>query len=355
VLASLNVALFYIDQAKFGAASRTMDNFESCVAQFPLRNGEEHRVLVELARGRIDLHTGKIDQAVSNLEKTLEGRQWFGKIGTDEADLKAGAMISLAQALHIRVNHRALTLSSSLSESADNILANISDKFRAWWLFRRARQILSDDLTNLEDIHIRNTDSLIEYPTFGDLLSGFPLSVLQARIKNERISDTRTEAAPYYNLYLAEKKIDSFFSKNEGLKEAEDVMQAARPKFDELLKLKATTDVMSHIDKNSLQYEEFATRAFHISRAALRNAGLPLPVNYQIDDEELAKQLAKTGFDLDNSRDRVFRINGSKSEDKYTLTFRAADINSENITVSGKNLIDLINKFNDAVLTTPLG
>ena len=58
VLPSLNLAVLYIDQLNFKGAKRAIDSFESCVAQFPLRNGEEHRAFVQFARGRIDMHTG---------------------------------------------------------------------------------------------------------------------------------------------------------------------------------------------------------------------------------------------------------------------------------------------------------
>src|SRR3712207_9038468 len=50
----LNLTLLYIDQLKFDSAAATIDGFQRCIAQYPLRNGEEHSALVSLARGRIE-------------------------------------------------------------------------------------------------------------------------------------------------------------------------------------------------------------------------------------------------------------------------------------------------------------
>ena len=37
---------------------------------------------------------------------------------------------------------------------------------------RKARRLLAEDLDKIEDINIRHTDSLLEYPTLGDVLAG---------------------------------------------------------------------------------------------------------------------------------------------------------------------------------------
>jgi tetratricopeptide (TPR) repeat protein len=95
VLPALNLALMLIDQLDLNSASRAMYNFESCVAQFPLRNGEEHKALVHLARGRIDYWNGDIDNALNHFNDASERRQWFGKIGTNENDLDVGIELSV--------------------------------------------------------------------------------------------------------------------------------------------------------------------------------------------------------------------------------------------------------------------
>ena len=64
VLPSLNLSLLYFDELNLDGAKRAMDSFESCIAQYPLRNGEEHRALVSLARGRIALLSGNPDLAI---------------------------------------------------------------------------------------------------------------------------------------------------------------------------------------------------------------------------------------------------------------------------------------------------
>jgi tetratricopeptide (TPR) repeat protein len=75
VLPSMNLAIMFIEQLRLTDAKKAIDAFESCITQFPLRNGEEHRALVHLARGRIALHSGDVHSAVQHLEAARERRQ----------------------------------------------------------------------------------------------------------------------------------------------------------------------------------------------------------------------------------------------------------------------------------------
>lgn len=290
VLPSLNLALLYIEQLRLGAASSAMDSFERCVAQFPLRNNEEHAALVHLARGRIALHSGLVDKAIDHFRSAREGTQWFGKIGTNQNDLVAASTISLGQAL-ARKNHiLRTTLSNSWSDWIAKYRARISNSVESWWLMRRGRQILTEELNDIEDLQIRNTDSLLEYPTLGEVLKGLSPETLGRRLHHEGELDTRAPAKTFYQLYGAESHLGLWPSR-EALNSLDSIIDRARPRYDELLRTHAMLLRMHTVSQSSAQYHDLAYRVFFMAPALLRNYGLPLPVT--IDSSRISKTLRR--------------------------------------------------------------
>jgi len=322
VLPSLNLALLYIDQLKFEAAAAVMDGFQRCVAQFPLRNGEEHIALVNLARARIDLHTGHLDRAISRLEAALQGTQWFGKIGTNQDDLIVAATISLAQALDRKNNILTSYRPVTWKEWYEKEQTMIDNRVRSWWLMRRAREMLIAELKDIEDLTIRNTDSLIEYPTFGEILGGLSRSAVKKKLDEQRTVDTRTPAQPFYNLYEAEASLD-WWHRSDALSRLEQVSQAARPKYDELLNVRAILVRMAYLDPRSDRYIDLANRVFGLTVAALRNAGLSFPVH--MDTSNAARGLRSAVYhgpfvQTDSSRAQCDLLATSGSDGKHRIT-----------------------------------
>lgn len=349
ILPALNLALLYIDQLNLDGAKRSLDNFDRCVAQYPLRNGEEHRALEHLARGRIDLLAGRIGDALTHFEAALQKRQWFGKIGTNEDDLRAGAMISRAQALrakNARLSFKPFKFDEFISSAPERIMNRIN----IWWDFRRALQILTDDLSDLEDIYIRNTDSMIEYPTFGDALSKLPRRLLAARIEKELATDTRDQAKLFYDSYIAQSLLESGYEK-EATSMLNNIISKARSPFDNLLRAQASAALMKTLDPASEQYEKLAHEVFSLNRAFLLNHGLTLPVNVEDSSNRLMEALDGTGFLADNSIVRQFIVALESDSEGVTLWFSSRDPSIAGVKVKGSNLEDVISKFNDSVFT----
>lgn len=290
VLPSLNLALLYIEQLKLDAARSTIDGFERCIAQFPLRNNEEHAALVHLARGRIALHNGVVDKAIEHFRNAMDGTQWFGKIGTNQNDLVVGATISLSQALLRQSHILGSTVSTSWNEWLQQRATRLSHSIESWWLMRRARQMLMGELNDIEDLQIRNTDSLLEYPTLGEVLSGLSSASLVRRLDRERKIDTRAPAKLFYDLYEAESGLGIWSSKN-SLSTLDTVIERARPRYDELLRTHAILKRMETLPRNSLRYQELAYRVFLTAPAQLRNYGLPLPI--RIDQQGISRPLKR--------------------------------------------------------------
>ncbi len=354
VLPSLNLALLYIDQNKLNAAKQAIDSFESCVAQFPLRNGEEHRSLVHLARGRIELLAGHPAKAIQHLSETLQKQQWFGKIGTNPQDLQAGALISLAQALAAQNRQLSFRRVKSWRERLAWIGEASYNRVWRWWLFRRARQILTQDLNNLEDIFIRHTDSMIEYSSFGEFLATFPRRLVERRIEIERKSDKRQAASNYYEAYLAESLIDSGFKKA-GLVKIEEILGGLREGYDDGLKLHLYLLKLALYEEQDAQYTELALKVFALSRAALRNAGLRLPVNTSSNmPGKVRNELSASAFYLSAESQLPFEIVFEKNSDEYLLKFVSRKANSGSITVKGSDLKDAVNKLTDEVFSNDL-
>lgn len=354
VLPSLNLALLYLDQLKLQSAKQAMDSFISCVAQFPLRNGEEHKSLEALARGRIALHSGHPAEAVLQFNTSLEKQQWFGKIGTNPQDLQAGALISLGQALLAQNNQLAFRRFKSWQERI-NWLTEVSyNKILAWWSFRRARQILSQDLNNLEDLYIRHTDSMIEYSTFGQFLATFPRRLLERRVDIEEHNDTREAAQPYYQAYLAESLISGGYPRA-GLDQINSALSHLRADFDQGLRLRLLLVKLGTLEEDSSDYRDLAVQIYNLSKAALRNNGFRLPV--MVADslpQKVWDELAGTAFILHTQNDLPFEIVFERNDNEYVLRFISRKSSSANITVKASDLRDAVNKLTDEVFSIGL-
>lgn len=352
VLPSLNLALLYIEQTNFEGAKRAMDSFESCVAQYPLRNGEEHRALVHFARGRIALHTGEVDDALRHFEAAEERRQWFGKIGTSEEDLRAGVLFSRARALIARNNILAVTFEKSLADTVTNTKERITNRLRAWWLMRRARQTLTEELLNFEDIYVRNTDSMLEYPTLGVLTRDIPTRLLEDRLAAEEQSDDRPQAAVFYDLWRAENYL-AHGRTDAGWELLGDVIARARTDFDRLLIVHARTIQLRHLEPTGAEYRRLSEAVFTTTRAKLRNEGLRLPVNLVGAPPEVARLFERSTF-LPVTDESAFTITYELTAGDHIFTFNDRRNFIGAVRVRGSDLAETMNKLQDGVCSEEL-
>ena len=304
ILPSLNLAMLDIDELRLRQAERALDDFETCFAQNSLREDTEHRTLLALARGKIALHKSETEKALTMLERAAEEQQWFGKIGTNENDVRFAATISLAQALRARAEE----LRDFENTSTANFLLNQAKTLfllaRAWWLERRGRQIGLEELDGLEDLSIRNTDTMLEYPTFGSLLAGFNSRSFQKRISHLLATESRKEARYYYQLYLGQNLLA-----HGKAGEAAPLLESALSGFREFDRL-ARTQVLASLvaakeagahwwkplpadeqQKLSRMKEEI----YSLSPAHIRSAGVALPVDIRIAAHDPANQALLNG------------------------------------------------------------
>ncbi len=356
VLPSLNLTLIYIDQLKLDAAKKTLDSFERCVAQFPLRNNEEHVALVHLARGRIALHNGDIDQAIERFRSATEGTQWFGKIGTNQNDLMVASTISLSQALDRKSNALKLTVPESLSARFTNFKTRLTNSIEAWWKMRRARQILLDELNNIEDLTIRNTDSLIEYPTLGEVLSGLSSSSLANRLNKESEIDPRAPAKTFYQLYAAERELAGWGASRAAAK-LDRIISSARPQYDTLLKAHASLLRLSTLSPDSQRYQELAYEVFEAAPALLRNYGFRLPVKIN-DDSPNSRALSraiKAGpfHEITNSKlaNQVCEIRAERADKNLKLTLSCPTQPDKTRSVEESEPAKAVNRLSQVVFT----
>lgn len=351
ILPSLNLALLYDDALNFPAAKRTLDNFDGCVAQFPLKNGEEHKALENMARGRYTMHSGRPDEAIVLFNNALQNRQWFGKIGTSEDDFIAGVLASLGQA-YLRVNNQIrLRKNESMMDSLLGTVEIGKNTIRSWWYLRRARQVLIEKLENIEDMYIRNTDSMIEYPTFGEVLAGLPLITLERRLKHEESNDGRTQARPYYNLYLARALLKNG-EKEKPFDLISNVVKSARSPYDNFMLTQALCLRMHYLDEYSEDYAKISEKVFSLSRAQLFNNGVKLVVN--VSDPDLKKSLIGTGFLVNQKYNALHRISFEKSSEEIALTFEAEDGSEKLVKVTGGSIEKAINLLQTQVFQDDL-
>lgn len=351
VLPSLNLVLLYIDQLRLAPAASILNAFERCVAQFPLRNNEEHSALVHLARGRLALHTGHIDAAIDHLRQASEGTQWFGKIGTNQDDLIVATAISLAQALQRKNNILRLSLYESFIEQIRSYKQRIENSIEAWWKLRQARQILVNDLSSIEDLHIRHTDSLLEYPTLGEVLKDIASVSLSERIESELKVDSRAPAQLYYALYSAENRL-GWFNGPTIRTELDRIISQSRPKNEAFLQLHALIQRLRLRNSGTTAYSKDAYAIFSKMPAALRNYGLKLPVDISRVSKDIQALALRSAFiSLPPNSGLATRGCAITAPSSNELSFTCPTLPARNRTVKDGNQVKLMNKLVEAIFT----
>lgn len=348
VLPTLNLGILLMEQLRINDISRILDEFEDCVKQFPLRNGEEHKALVNLMRGRISLMSGKSDTALAFLEKSIEGTQWFGKIGTNENDLISASLISIIQAYEAQSNYLKTKVYSSFFERISSIKKRLSIWVKRKWLIRKAKLTLITKQNDIEDFKIRNTDSLIDYSSFGDLLEHLPPILIEKKIQQIIDSDTRKESLNFYNIYLAQSYL--YHGKKTKAQEiVNSTLQNLRPRYDDSLKVQALLIKLSTTNGDLKTYNQTAQLIYNLSKATLRNKGFYLPVNYSIRDNSILNNLNDTNLKLDNSVELTYEIKEESNNGEIVLQFINKSTNKVLYSEKGTEQVDVLNKFLDLI------
>lgn len=348
VLPSLNLATLQLEQLDTNAAKRAIDNFESCFAQYPLRNGEEHRALVHLARGRIALQNGQVPEAIEHLDEALNRQQWFGKIGTNVEDLQVAAMVSFAKALRARIARSRFRPFTDFTQKLEDTKQWALDSFQIWWLERKALQILTEKLNAGEDLYVRNTDSMIFYPSLGIALARLPYSILAERLSIESKEDARGPAQNYYDSYLAENYLRNKDSDG-GLQRIREVRSRLRVPFDDALHVHLLLTEAQQLSPSSVRYATLLTQAFRLSRGEILNYGLSLPVNFTSSGGAQASALEESGFLVLKGKQREFLISHALDETSHRLQFISQSGLYPTVSVSGSNLDEVIEKLQSSV------
>ncbi|MCB0329095.1 MAG: hypothetical protein KDD70_05515 [Bdellovibrionales bacterium] len=354
VLPALNLATVRMERLDLNGAASAIDNFESCVAQYPLRNGEEHRALVHLARGRIDVHSGRLESGIEHLRAALKRQQWFGKIGTDVEDLQAGTLGSLSYALIEKVRRQSVTPpdGSSYFGSAGTWLESLKLRAEAWWLSRRMVKLLIDKLNNGEDLYVRNTDSMLEYSFLGALLTRVPTTTLKRRLELEKKKDNRGPAVNYYEAWLGENLL-SHGDREEGLRRLRDVKKRLRLPADGALKVHALLTIARSIDERSAEYRDLVEEAFFLNRASIPNYGVKLPVNFSSTEKLIPKKLVSSPFLVETSSQQEFLITHGTDGNEHSLRFSSRTGRASAATVKGGDFNEVLRKLSDEVFQTP--
>ncbi len=308
VLPSLNLTHLYIDQLRFFQAERVLADFEACFAQQTLRKDTEHRSLLALARGKIAMLTNEIDKGVELSRQAHEEQQWFGKIGTNQNDVDFASSVTLAQAMEAKAAALNDEVSYSLSRTLQNAGMKRWLRLRAWWLYRKARNIGLEELEDLEDLFIRHTDAMVQYPTLGSLMATYNQTSLKARLDRMKRTDDRKPAHVYYDLYMAQnylyngdydeaeellRKLVKLPAENQRLLKAEMLASLIRA-------IEEGQSLLSYFgEKEQKELRRLKEQLFALLPSRVRSADLQLPVAIQIaPSKESQKDLLEDVVDL---------------------------------------------------------
>ena len=361
VLPSLNLAILYFDQWNLDGAKKAFDSFESCTAQFPLRNGEEHKALVAFGRGRIALLSGHTDQAITLFNQAKKDRQWFGKIGTSEDDLLAATLQSLSAAHYAQANRLALQLpdESSWLDAIDRYQNRMTHEFLGWWFERKARRLLAETLNDFEDIVIRNTDALLEYPTLGMTMRGFSTAALERRIAQAQKGDRRKMSGNFYEAYRAENLIEHG-DIAEGMTLAQQALSQVRPHFDDLLQAHLQALMLKQLDSSSTNYQDIAEELFALNRILLRDRGLVMPVGLSIgissggdaERQQILKAAEAAGFiQAPRSKSLVNISIIHETDGTFKASVSAPVAAGGSMQLKAQKLSDVLNRLTDTMFS----
>ncbi len=360
VLPSLNLAILYIDELRLLQAERVLADFEACYAANAVREDTEHKGLLSLARGRIALRKGEVNKAVEILERTAASTQWFGRIGTNENDFRFANTIALGIAYLAKAESLEDRQSSGVKDYLHSVYEQKLLRLKSWWLMRRAREIALDELNDFEDLWIRHTDAMLEYPTLGEMLAGYPERTAKARLLRMVKDDNRDDARNWYKLYLGENLLE----KGE-LKEAEDILSEAHSKLrnrDRLARAQAITKLLlvkqernsswfsGSNEKDLAQMEALKEELFELLPSQFRYYDLALPVTVKIQAqnksfeselENLAEDLTEARF-LNQGEGQRFQLLVSQGDDKgKVVSLQLYDSRKSQAVASISRRIDL--------------
>jgi len=335
VLPSLNLSHSYIEQLRLFQAERVLNDFESCFNQSSDKEDSEHRTLLALARGKIALRKNDIKTAKKLFQTALADQQWFGKIGTNENDVKLASLVSSAELLSAQANANKDIYYSNYSKLIFSKFDNIKKRFLAFWNRRLARKLASQEMNNFEDLYTRHTDAMLEYPTLGNLLKGFNTSALEKRFKNLKLKDNREQASHQYNAYLG---INYFH--NYKYKKAYNVLSRSFNNFREFdrfqkaetlaYKIRAFKKLKFFLSKQDKEIVKSETELlFSLLPSQVRFHNLSLPVRIINDKSKYSKKALKHLLSK--------RFNNKNKNAKYQLS---ATTNGDKLSLQ---LLDLTN------------
>ena len=253
---------------------------------------------------------------------------------------------SLSQALIKKNNHLKSTYTNSIFEKFNNLIQIIKNKIESNWFHKKVILILTEDLTDFEDLYIRHTDSFLEYPTLGAITKKIPRSTFERAINKMKANDNRQGAILYYNAYLAENYLNNG-KKSKALEIFKQIINDKRSNYDLALKTHIKLLLLQQIKNSNQEYIKLTQEIFSTSPGNLRNYGLKLLVNYDNLSSQIIKKLNKTSFTLDdsNSLNLRYKISYSNSNNEHNFSFIDNNFNSVIIKTSNEDLTKAINMF----------
>ncbi|HMO18831.1 MAG TPA: transglutaminase domain-containing protein [Oligoflexia bacterium] len=326
ILPSVNLSILYLDQTRIFAAERVLADFESCFAKRPERKDTEHRTILALQRGKLAFFRNQLDTAINLMERAANDQQWFGKIGTNEEDVKLAAWISLAQAKSLYAESLRDKISDSYTENISNFFKAKMAEIESWWLYRKSRLLAVKELDDFEDLSIRHTDTMLNYPMLGSFMSTFDESSLKRRLKRLLNNDSREGAKLYYELYLAysdftKGRYSSVVTALEKLKDKIPVHE--KMLLAETLALEISGKVNNEFfwgrERTFRELFESIYILFKTSPIHLRYYNIPLPVSFEVSEDipssiksRISEGLFKRRFIKGDSTNNLYRLVLSK-------------------------------------------
>ncbi len=386
ILPSVNLSILYTDQLRLFAAERALSDFEACYANKPEKKDSEHRTIMALARSKLNLLYNDIPEAERLITISSDDQQWFGKIGTNENDIKFSSWITASEIEKLKSEFILEKIEENLYQYPINYLKALKSRFSSWWILRKAKLFAVTELEDFEDLSVRHSDTMLTYPLLGEVVSSFGLNSAMLRLNRLIESDKRDGAINYYNTYLALLKFkngdyqesitlaESVLKKipaHERLLKAELLSIIIRAKIDKEFSFPGHKFISSLISKNLGETDNLRLieELYSLIPGYLRIKNIRLPVSLEVmGSNEKNLKFIKNSID---QRRFLYLSDSANEKPRYKIlinsntpaTIQFYDTKTNQLLVSeqidiekpdktkNSNLSELINEFNKKVFT----
>ncbi len=212
----LNISDIYINELKLGISKGVLDNYLSLHFRDLSRGLSPARDLglIYLSKARTAYYKGDLHEAKTLLEKAEDYKQHFGSVGFSLSHYKYLVLYMKSLVNRGLANYKDEAIGLSVLEKISRLWDQWELKWQSSWDMDKAAEIAVDQLKQLNDLYIYETESIFDYGSLSEMLIEFDTDLMIKKL-NQLLGqesggkpDQRDHAKGFYYLYLGHIYLD---------------------------------------------------------------------------------------------------------------------------------------------------